>query len=71
MKEQMFSTEALEAGIEKCKQNIQIFEDAIDKERETIKHYYELIGKLQEKKRIHDEAAQNIHIEVEVENDGG
>lgn len=38
-----YSIESLERGIEKCKQNIQIFEDAIKKERTTITEYRAMI----------------------------
>ena len=45
----MFSIEALERGIEGCKKNIKVFEDAIDKERDQIKEYYGMIDVLRKK----------------------
>lgn len=38
-----YSVESLEAGIESAKKNISVFEDAINKERDTITEYQDLI----------------------------
>ena len=48
----MYSTESLEHGIEQCKKNIQTFEEAIKKERDTIDQYYGMIDALKEKARV-------------------
>lgn len=48
----MYSVESLERGIEHCKKNIKTFEDAIQKERDTIDEYYGMIDALKEKARI-------------------
>ncbi len=48
----MYSAESLERGIENCKKNIKTFEDAIQKERDTINEYYGMIDILKEKERV-------------------
>ncbi|MHA2046583.1 MAG: hypothetical protein ACW99G_17485 [Candidatus Thorarchaeota archaeon] len=48
----MHSVEGLEQGIEHCKKNIKTFEDAIQKERDTIDEYYRMIDLLKEKERV-------------------
>jgi hypothetical protein len=45
----MYSVEGLERGIEACKKNIKTFEDAIDKERATIKEYRKMIDVIETK----------------------
>jgi tetratricopeptide (TPR) repeat protein len=47
----MYSVEGLENGIEQARKNIQTFEDAIQKERDTIDEYYRMIDVLKEKER--------------------
>ena len=49
-----YDIQALKAGIEKCKVNIQTFEDAIERERRTITEYRIMIDAIreQEKKKI-------------------
>ena len=47
----MYSVEGLENGIENCKKNISTFEEAIQKERDTIDEYYRMIDVLKEKER--------------------
>jgi peptidoglycan hydrolase CwlO-like protein len=44
-----YDIEALKEGIEKAKKNIKTFEDACDRERETIKEYRHMIDVLEEK----------------------
>lgn len=61
-----FSKEALEKGIQKCKDNIKIFEDAIQKEQDTIREYRRQIGVIEEKEFL----ANNPVLKVEVEKDG-
>lgn len=46
-----YSTEALKRGIESAKVNIQTFENAITKERNTISEYYGMIETIQRKQR--------------------
>lgn len=46
-----FSTESLTNGIEACKKNILTFEEAIQKERDTIKEYFVMIEAVQESER--------------------
>ncbi len=48
----MFSIESLERGIEGCKKNIKVFEEAIDKERDQIKEYYSMIDVLRKKEEV-------------------
>ncbi len=48
----MFSIESLERGIEGCKKNIKVFEEAIDKERDQIKEYYGMIDTLRKKEEV-------------------
>ena len=45
----MYDIKALELGIVKCKENIKVFENAIDKEHNTIREYRRLIQVLKEK----------------------
>lgn len=57
-----FKTEALERGIEQCKNNIKTFEDAIEKERNTIKEYYKMIEHNQKQERLEKEKLNHIEI---------
>jgi hypothetical protein len=43
--------DALKRGIESCKKNIETFEEAIEKERQTIKDYHNMIDVLERKER--------------------
>lgn len=45
----MYDVKALKRGIEKAKESIKIFEEAIDKERETIVEYKIMIRVIEEK----------------------
>lgn len=47
----MYSVEGLENGIEQARKNIKTFEEAIQKERDTIDEYYKMIDVLKEKER--------------------
>lgn len=47
----MYNKDSLINGIEACKKNIQTFEDAIQKERDTIKEYYAMIDTIDELER--------------------
>lgn len=44
-----YSVDSLEMGIEGARKNIQTFENAIDKERQTISDYYNMIFIIQQK----------------------
>ena len=60
-----YSVESLENGIEACKKNIQTFEDAIEKERETIKDYRYMIEEIEIQKRnakIRKEMSSRIEV---------
>jgi len=63
----MYSVESLEKGIEKAKENIKIFEDAIDKERNMIKEYRSMIDTIERKKR---EASKRKLIEEQIRLEG-
>jgi chaperonin cofactor prefoldin len=45
----MYSTEALERGIEDIEKNIKVFETQIDKERQRIEEYRGMIKVLEDK----------------------
>lgn len=62
-----FRKEALERGIEQCKKNIVIFEEAIEKERQTIKDYYSMIEQNQKQELL--EIEKMSHIEIVIEKD--
>ena len=63
-----YSIESLEGGIEKCKKNIEIFEEAIEKERDTIREYRSMIDVLEEKESRREEIQK--HISIEIDRDG-
>lgn len=61
-----FSVESLDNGIVACKKNIKTFEDAIDRERDTIKEYRDMIEVIEKKARTAkaiEEMQSNIVIE--------
>jgi prefoldin subunit 5 len=65
-----FSVESLENGIESCKKNIRVFEDAIEKERATIKEYREMMETIGEQERAakqRDEMSKNFEVVREVD----
>lgn len=64
MSEILYSTEALEEGIKKCQDNIKIFEEAIQKERNTMNDYQGMINVLHSKKRL-AESGGVVKIEAE------
>jgi hypothetical protein len=47
----VYSVEGLQAGIENCRRNIQVFEDAIRKEKETIQQYNFYISEIVRKEK--------------------
>lgn len=60
----MFSIEGLEEGIVNAKRNIKVLEEAIDRERNTIKEYRIMMDDIEEADRLKQEAESNVHIEV-------
>jgi hypothetical protein len=48
----MYNVDSLNNGIEAGKKNIKIFEAAIEKERDTINQYYDMIDTLKKAKEI-------------------
>ena len=64
MPEEKDELQPLYNGIEACKNNIKIFEEAIEKERAQIKEYYRMIEVVERKQR---EAKRKSNIEVEYE----
>jgi len=63
-----FSVESLENGILACKKNIKTFEDAIDRERETIKEYHVMIETIEEKARI-EKQKEKMKSQIKIERD--
>jgi len=59
----LFDPSALKGGIEKCKENIKVFEEAIQKEHDTIQEYRGMIDKIQEKEQIQKEALSRVEID--------
>ncbi len=62
-----YSVESLENGILACNKNIKIFEDAIEKERNTIKEYRIMMDTVQKNERqakMREEMTANIQVEV-------
>ena len=59
-----FSVESLENGIVNSRKNISVLEDAIDKERNTIKEYRIMINDIEIADKLKHAAENNIHIEV-------
>jgi len=51
----MYEIEGLEQGIEKAKENIKIFEDAISRELQTIAEYKEMITVIKAKEKARKE----------------
>ena len=60
----MFTVETLEAGIEKCNENIIIFEEAIKKERETQDEYRNLIKESMRMEDKRDMVANGVKLEA-------
>ena len=57
-----YSVESLEGFIEKCKDNIKIFEEAIQKERDSISEAYNMIEVIR-KKELLEEGAASVDFE--------
>lgn len=50
-----YDIDALKNGVEKCRDNIKVFEKAIDGENQTIREYKRMIATLEEKKAIEND----------------
>jgi hypothetical protein len=59
----MYSVASLMNGIENAKINIKTFEDAIQKERDTINEYHEMIDVIKEKKRHQEDFESRIEVD--------
>lgn len=59
-----FSVDSLENGIVNCRKNIKVLEEAIDKERQTIKDYRIMIDDVEYAEKAKHAAENNVHIEV-------
>jgi hypothetical protein len=65
-----FSVESLDNGIESCKKNILIFEEAIEKERNTIKEYrdmMETIGEQERMAKVREKMGANVEVVRDVD----
>ena len=58
-----YSIEALKRGIEQCNKNIEIFENAIEKEMQTKKEYRDKIAFLEQQNNILEEVKKHIQID--------
>ena len=56
--------ESLENGIVNSRKNIQVLEDAIDKERQTIKEYRIMMDDIEMADKLKHAAENNVHIEL-------
>jgi len=66
----MYSIDGLERGIAQSRKNIRTFEDAIDKERATIKEYLGMIETLERKDKEIQDAKNNVKVEIVYDNQG-
>ena len=60
----MYTVKGLTHGIERCKVNIKVLQDAIERERETIKDYKIMISRIEEADAKKAEAEANVTVEV-------
>ena len=56
-----YSAENLKRGIEQAMKNIKTFEDAIAKERATIKQFEFMISKIEEKENLKNGVKIDVH----------
>ena len=66
----MYSIDGLERGIEDIKKNIKIFEETIEKERQRINEYYDMIEILKQK-QIEADIKEKLEKEVFVDGNSG
>jgi len=59
----MYSIKGLEDGIEHAKKNIAVLEDAIERERNTIKEYRIMIDSIEVADRKKKEAEGHVEVE--------
>lgn len=60
----MYTVKGLREGITNCKRNIQTLEEAISKEKNTIKDYRHMIKSIEKAEKDKAEAEANVNIEV-------
>lgn len=65
-----FNEDALRRGIDQCNKNIKIFEEAIQKERDTIDNYYKQIEHNRNQELI-DKQKQAVIDNIEVVREDG
>ena len=63
----MYNNDALLNGIEKCKENIKVFEDAIQKERDTIQEYHTMMEAIDKNARI-QKKQKELASRIEIDN---
>lgn len=64
----MYNIESLKQGLDKCDQNIKLFEEEIDKANAQKKELREHIRILEEKEALSKEKAKHVTIEIEEDN---
>ena len=47
-----YDLDALKVGIDKCHNNVKVFEDAITREYDTVRRYKKLVADLETKKAL-------------------
>lgn len=60
----MYSVEGLENGIEHARKNIRVLEEAIERERNTIKEYRVMIDDIENAEKLKALAEENVTVEV-------
>ena len=60
----VYTTESMNRAIKQAKKNIATFEEAIEKERATIKQAREWMDKIEEQERLKKEAQDSVQVEV-------
>ena len=63
----MYSIDGLRHGITRCKQNIKVLRQAIEKEQKTIADYKIMIDDIEQAEKGKAEAEANVTVEI----DGG
>ena len=57
-----YTIESMNRSIEQAKKNIEVFEEAIEKERRTIREARDWMDKIEEQERIKKEAQSHVEI---------
>ena len=60
-----YTVTGLQHGIERCRHNIKVLEQAVKAERNTIKEYRIMISSIEEANVAKEAAEAGVHIEVE------